>query len=292
MKKFFALLFLIAFILIVPSYTNLKHTDFVGKFDDAATDSIVSLSYQDISFGYVTSSYEVFNFGRQYPEGSNTYGNLDYSNRLVISLDYIYVIEFSARPDLFCNYIMDSLDDGSLIIDLPVDSVVVYCLLDDSPVIGYDIASGDLDGFFNSIDSYLTSTYYMVPCLRLGEIIDSYDQLTNKAVKEAAQQFLSYDLRFIPSSDDISYGIDNRGYNYAANRFYMNFYLADFTITNGGRYLDYVSSAIDQLGPFPTVPDTSFIDDPIDFIADYISWIVREIVYLTKFVSIFLRGVF
>ena len=289
MRKFWALLLVIAIILMIFSFGSYKLTSFSDSFQDANVSSFNSLPYQDLQIGYRSAPYDQYGFSRYYD--NNVLYNLNYSREIIISSEYIFIIRVE-RPDLYAPYIMDNLDSGNLLIDLPVDAINVSVLTKDSSGIGYDVASGDLDGTSNAIQSYLVEDYDITLMSLRGEFYSSNNQLLDRALRVAFSSFNCLDLKYMPVSDDINFSINSRGYNVVANTFFRDFFLADFTIGNGYKYIESISNDIELLGPAPVVPDTNFGDQPLQFLGDYFSWIVAEIVYLTRFAAIIFRGVF
>ena len=288
MRKFCVLLLVIAIILMIFSFGAYKLTSFSDSFQDANVSSFNSLPYQDLQIGFRSVPYDQYGFSRYYD--SNALFNLTYSREIIISSEYIFILRVE-RPDLYAPYIMDNLDSGNLLIDLPVDTINVYVLTKSSGI-GYDVASGDLDGTSNAIQSYLEEDYVITLMSLRGEFYSSNNQLLDRSLRVAFSSFNCLDLKYMPVSDDINFSVNSFGYNVVANTFFRDFILADFTIGNGYKYIEAISNDIELLGPAPQVPDTYFGDQPLQFLGDYFAWIVSEIVYLLRFTAIILRGVF
>jgi len=170
--------------------------------------------------------------------------------------------------------------------------IVVYVFLKED-LVGFSVASGEIP---DSGAEGLYSQGYVKTLLYYTDSLEKYHsgtQLIDRALTAPYNHFMyELDLKFIPRSSNINYRINPYGYNEAAAGFTNNFVLADFSLGNGGKYIQSISVAIETLGPAPVIPDSSDYDGALEFMGAYFSWIVNEIVYIFKFAGVFLRGIF
>ena len=307
MKKFFGLILILSTCILVifsGSSSGAKTTDFLDKFDGANTDELISKPYNTFSSDALRNEYYYYydnklNYSKSYTytnsNGSivSIVGNTVTYERILIFSDYVYDITF--RSD-YPSYVSNLLDFGSLFIDLPYDYLHVKVYMKPSSL-GFDLFSDTIPitgSYGITSKGYVPYTLYVNKNTGDGYRLDpSYSQLEHKELQKAFDHFFyELDLDFIPKSDDISYGFTHYGYNYVSGSFYSNFTLADFSIGNGGKFIESISVGIDSIGSPPSIPDSSDYDGPLEFVGSYFSWITKEIVYIFKFASVFLKGVF
>ncbi len=304
MKKFFALVLILStcmLVIVSGSSSGVKTTEFYGKFDGANADQLISKPFNTFS---TNGSYWYYNnqlssskeYSYTQPNGSITsyYGSTVTLQRILIYSDYVYDITF--RND-YPSYVSNLLDSGSLFIDLPYDYLFVQVYMKPADLVGFDlfddtIPSSGVQGIVQA--GFSPYTLYIESLSGDGYRLDpDYSKLEHDELKKAFDHFFyELDLEFIPMSDDINYGFRQGGYNYGSLTFYSNFTLADFSIGNGGKFIESISVQIDSIGSPPSIPDSSDYDGPLEFVGAYFSWITKEIVYIFKFAGVFLKGVF
>lgn len=292
MKKFLAFVFAIAFIIVIFNFNRSEIGDFYDVRNAGADKYIkrpyVSIPHHNSQDGYQTTYVPTLT-------GSTVPFRLEPGYMILSSNELIYYVYFVGTSEgSMPLYLYEYTSQNLLYIPFTYEfcNVAVFAR---TTGLGNELA--DKSFWSNDITSeQLISSdgFQIVPIIVHGESnLSSYDgESIQLQLEDAYYHFVNeINLMYVynksialPPLGSVTSAIT---YNFP-----QVYNLVDTSSLDGSFWLKSLVYRVNELGDMPSLPDVEFTEEPIDFIASYFVWVIDEIIWLFKFVSVFLGVVF